>query len=108
MDEIKKAPAGEGNDGEGEGESKENFWNEARARGRVAGERVGREWDRLSEEANAADLQVAVCAPRAAREGRISVDGAHCVSGGSGEQGQSEDAHQRALIHNRQEQPAGS
>ena len=25
-----------------------DFWNEARARGRAAGERVGREWERLS------------------------------------------------------------
>jgi len=35
------------NDGEA-GESTTNVWNEARARGRMAGERVGREWERLS------------------------------------------------------------
>lgn len=35
------------NDGEA-GESTSDIWNEARARGRKAGEKIGREWERLS------------------------------------------------------------
>lgn len=31
------------------GESTKNVWNEAKSRGRAAGERVGREWERFSD-----------------------------------------------------------
>lgn len=46
MDEPRKpaaVPDSEGTPAEGS-----EFWSEARARGRAAGERVGREWERLS------------------------------------------------------------
>ena len=45
MDETKK-PAAVPNPEEGAEGS--DFWNEARARSRAAGERVGREWERFS------------------------------------------------------------
>jgi len=46
MDETKKPTPVD--NAEGAGDGSESFWNEARARGRAAGERVGREWERLS------------------------------------------------------------
>jgi len=52
MDDDRKNGAGESGDSpERPDESKEGFWNEAKARSRVAGERVGEEWGRLSEQA---------------------------------------------------------
>ena len=49
MDETRGSGAGDGNEGsEGRDETKESFWNEAKARSRVASERVGEEWERLS------------------------------------------------------------
>jgi ElaB/YqjD/DUF883 family membrane-anchored ribosome-binding protein len=52
MDEVPRSGADTGDDGaQGREETKESFWSEARARSRVAGERVGAEWERLSENA---------------------------------------------------------
>lgn len=49
MDETRGSGAGDGSEGaEGRDENKESFWREAKARSRVAGERVGEEWERLS------------------------------------------------------------
>ena len=52
MDDVKTSGTGGGNESpEGREETREGFWNEAKARSRVAGERVGEEWERLSEQA---------------------------------------------------------
>ena len=52
MDEAPKNGTGDGDESpETRDASKEGFWNEAKARSRVAGERVGEEWERLSEQA---------------------------------------------------------
>jgi ElaB/YqjD/DUF883 family membrane-anchored ribosome-binding protein len=51
MDEVRKNEAAGDDGGQGQDETKESFWNEARARSRMAGERVGAEWERLSEHA---------------------------------------------------------
>ena len=50
MDDVKKSGDGDENP-EILDESKEGFWNEAKARSRVAGQRAGEEWGRLSEQA---------------------------------------------------------
>ena len=52
MDDVRKSGAAGDNEGaQGNDETKESFWNEARNRSRMAGERVGAEWERLSEHA---------------------------------------------------------
>jgi len=50
-DDRKSGTAGGDESPESPDDSKEGFWNEAKARSRVAGERVGEEWERLSGQA---------------------------------------------------------